>query len=61
MKEKIIFGCSALARRLFHDRKNGGHIATVFVVDDSYCDKDQFCSIPLVSYSKMGKIPADRV
>lgn len=56
MKGKLIFGCSALAHRLLYNLKNEGDTTTAFVVDDSYCDQDQFCGIPVVPYSKMEKL-----
>lgn len=56
MKKKLIFGCSALARRLFHYLKNEGYTTTAFVVDDNYCDKGQYCGIPLVPYSQMEEL-----
>lgn len=56
MKRKFIFGCSTLAQSLFYHLKNDGYTTVAFVVDDNYCDQDQFCGIPLVPYSKMEKL-----
>lgn len=56
MKKNLIFGCSALGRRLFHNLKNEGHTTAAFVVDDNYCHQEQFYGLPLVPYSKMEKL-----
>lgn len=53
VKKKLIFGCSALARRLFYSFKIEREPISAFVADDNYCDKGHFCGIPLVQYSKM--------
>lgn len=56
MKKKLIFGCSALARRLFQNLKSEGYTTDAFVVDDNYCNQDQFCDVPLIPYSKMEEL-----
>lgn len=56
MKEKLIFGCSAMARRLFYNLKIEGYTTVAFIVDDNYWQQDQFCGLPLVPYSKMEKL-----
>lgn len=56
MSRNFIFGCTSLARRLFYSLKNDGYITDAFVVDDKYCDQDQFCGISLAPYSKVEKL-----
>lgn len=56
MSRNFIFGCTSLARRLFYSLKNDGYITDAFVVDDDYCNQDQFCSIPIVPYSKISQL-----
>lgn len=56
MKGKLIFGCSALARRLFQNLENEGYYIAAFAADDNYCQQDRFCDRPLVPYSKMEEL-----
>lgn len=56
MKKTFIFGCSSLGEMLFYHLKNEGHMPEAFVLDDAYCNCDQFCGIPLIPYSKISKL-----
>lgn len=53
MKQKsFIFGIGALGKLLFYHLQRAEDAPVAFVVDDAYCDRQQYCNRPVVPYSK---------
>lgn len=59
-KKTFIFGIGPLGKLLLYYLRREGRTPAAFVIDDAYCDREAYCDIPVVPYSKiLEDLPAE--